>query len=41
LGHIIFEEGMTVDPVEIEAIMGCFAPKNVLDVRFLMGLVVY
>jgi hypothetical protein len=29
LGHIISEEGIIVDPENIEAIKGCKTPKNV------------
>jgi hypothetical protein len=29
LGHAISDEGITMDPVKVEAIMECNAPKNV------------
>jgi hypothetical protein len=38
LGHIISEEGMTVDPKKIEDIKGWITPKNVTEVRSFMGL---
>ena len=41
LGHIILEEGISVDPEKIEAIMNCPTPRNVTDVRSFMGLVGY
>jgi hypothetical protein len=41
LGHIISKEGITIDTEKIEAIRGWLAPKNVLEVRFFMGLVRY
>ena len=41
LGHIISEEGISVDPDKIEAIMNWPTPGNVIDVRSLMGLVGY
>jgi hypothetical protein len=41
LGHIILEEGIYVDPKKIEAIMNWPTPKNVMDVRYFMGLVSY
>ena len=39
LGHIISEEGISVDPEKIEAIMNWPTPRNVMDVRSFMGLV--
>jgi hypothetical protein len=41
LGHIISEEGIAVDPENIEAIKGWTTPKNVTEVRSFMGLVGY
>ena len=41
LGHIISEEGISVDPENIEAIMNWPTPINVTDVRSFMGLVGY
>jgi hypothetical protein len=41
LGHIISEEGITVDPENIEAIKGWISPKNVTEVGSFMGLVGY
>jgi hypothetical protein len=41
LGHIISEEGITVDPKKIEAIKGWTTPKNVTEVRSFMGLAGY
>jgi hypothetical protein len=38
LGHIISEEGITVDLKKIEAIKGWKIPKNVAKVRSFMGL---
>ena len=38
LGHIISEEGISVDPEKIEAIMNWPTPRNVTDVRSFMGL---
>ena len=38
MGHIILEEGITVDPEKIDAIREWSAPKNVTEVRFFMGL---
>jgi hypothetical protein len=39
LGHVISGEGITVDPVKVEAIMEWPAPTNVPEVRSFMGLV--
>jgi hypothetical protein len=41
LGHIISEEGIAVDPANIEAIKGWKSPKNVTEVRSFMGLASY
>ena len=41
LGHIIWEEGISVDPEKIEAIMNWPTPRNVKDVRYFMGLAGY
>jgi hypothetical protein len=41
LGHIISEQGITVDPVKIKAIRGWTTPRNVLDIKYFMGLVGY
>ena len=38
LGHIILEEGISVDLEKIEAVMNWPTPRNVMDVRSLMGL---
>ena len=41
LGHIIFAEGIRVDPVKIEAVMNWKPPRNVTEVRSLLGLAGY
>jgi len=41
LGHVVSKEGIAVDPENIRAIMEWITPKNVDDVRYLMGLVGY
>ena len=41
LSHIISEEGISVDPKRIEAIMNWPTPRNVTDVRSFMGLAGY
>jgi hypothetical protein len=41
LRHIIYVEGIPVDPGKIGAIKGWSAPKNVIEVRSFMGLVGY
>ena len=38
LGHIILDEGISVNLEKIEAIMNWPTPRNVTDVRSLMGL---
>jgi hypothetical protein len=41
LGHVIFEEGVAVDPSNIKSIMDWPTPKDVSDIRSFMGLVGY
>jgi len=41
LWHIISEEGVTIDPKKIKAIMGWLAPRNITEVRSFMGLARY
>jgi hypothetical protein len=41
LGHIISEEGITVDPEKVEAIREWSVPRNVAEFRSFMGLVGY
>ena len=41
LGHIISEEGIFVDPQKIESIMNWPNPRNLIDVRYFMGLAGY
>ena len=41
LGHIISDEGISVELENIEAIMNWPTPRNVIDARYFMGLVGY
>ena len=41
MGHIISDEGISVDPEKIQAIMNSSTPRNVTVVRYFMGLVGY
>jgi hypothetical protein len=41
LGHIIYEEGIAMDPEKIEAIRGWTTPNNLIEVRSFMGVVGY
>jgi hypothetical protein len=41
LGHVIFGEGITVDPMKVEAIMEWPTSKNVQEVCIFMGLAGY
>jgi hypothetical protein len=41
LGHIISEDGISVDHEKIESIRGWSVPKNVIEVRSFMGLAGY
>ena len=39
LGHVIFKEGILVDPYKIKAIIDWPTPKDVNDVRSFMGII--
>ena len=41
MGHIIFEEGIVVDPEKVQAIREWPVPRNVAEVRSFMGLAGY
>ena len=41
LGHIVFDEGIRVDPMKIKAIMNWKPPRNVTEVRSFLGLAGY
>jgi hypothetical protein len=41
LGHIISEQGITIDPEKIKDIRGWPTPRNVPNVRYFMGLTGY
>ena len=41
LGHIVFAEGIRVDPVKIEAVMNWKPPRNITEVRSFLGLAGY
>jgi hypothetical protein len=41
LGHIVSEDGITVDPEKVEAIKSWPTPTNISEVRSFMGLVGY
>ena len=41
MGHVISEEGMRVDPYNLEATIDWPTPKIVTDSRYFMGLVGY
>ena len=41
LGNIILEDGISVDPEKVEAIMNWLVTHNVSDVRYFMGLTNY
>ena len=41
LGHIILEEGISMDPEKIEAMMSCPAPRNFTDIISFAGLARY
>ena len=39
LSHIIYPEGIRVDPAKVEAIVNWKSPRNVIEVRSVLGLV--
>jgi hypothetical protein len=41
LGHIIYGEGISVDPMKVEAIIEWPSPTNVQEVHRFMGLAGY
>ena len=41
MGHLISKKGISVDPEKIEAIMNWLIPRNVIGVRYFMGLAGY
>ena len=41
LGHIVYAEGIRVDPMKIEAVMNWKPPRNVTKVRSFLGLAGY
>jgi hypothetical protein len=41
LGHVIYEEGVAIDPDKIESIMDWPTPKDVSDIRSFIGLAGY
>ena len=41
LGHVISEEGVSMDPDKIKAIIDWHVPKDVTDVWSFMGIIVY
>ena len=41
LGHIMFAEGIRVDPIKIEAVVNWKPPRSVTEVRSFLGLAGY
>ena len=41
LGHIVYAEGIRVDPAKIKAIISWKSPRNVTKVRSFLGLAGY
>jgi hypothetical protein len=41
LGHVIYEEGIVVDPEKIRSIMEWPIPKDVVEIRSFMGITSY
>ena len=41
LGHVVFSEGVSVDPQKIEAVVNWPRPKNPTEIRNFLGLAGY
>jgi hypothetical protein len=41
LGHIISSEGVSTDPGKISAVQAWYVPKNITELRGVLGLAVY
>ena len=41
LGHIVYAEGIRVDPAKVEAVVNWKSPQNVTEVRSFLGLAGY
>jgi hypothetical protein len=41
LGHIVFHEGVNVDPNKIKSMMDCLIPKTLKNIRGFLGLIGY
>jgi hypothetical protein len=41
LGHIVFKEGIVVDPSKVTAVIECEPPKKVGEIRSFLGLARY
>ncbi|PON80328.1 hypothetical protein PanWU01x14_007780 [Parasponia andersonii] len=41
LGHVISHEGISVDPSKVESVLRWERPKNITEIRSLLGLVGY
>ena len=38
LGHVVSQDGISVDPAKVEAVVAWERPKNVYEVRSFLGL---
>ena len=41
LGHVISEKGIVGDPQKLKEILECLVPKDVTEIRSVMGLIGY
>ena len=41
MGHIIYDQGVSVDPTKVEAMLNWEAPKFVTEIRSFLGLAEY
>jgi len=41
LGHVIFAQGIVVDPTKVEVVIKWESPKSVTEIRSFVGLVGY
>ena len=41
MGHVIFDEGIQVDPAKVEAVVSWQKPRNATEIRSFLGLASY
>ena len=41
MGHVVTNEGVSMDPQKVEVVMNWLGPKNMIEVRSFLGLAGY